>query len=104
MLTKVTDAAAVLPKMTLVEAEFPLAPEVAPPLRWRLLHELRESGVVVTGEDPEKVECDSRFSTLRAPQAHDLGGGVEVHSIGDCDAPGNVETAFEAAGRVARTL
>jgi 2,4-dienoyl-CoA reductase (NADPH2) len=103
------------------------AEQMAPPRRWRALHQLRERGVDLLSEvrveaigaegvsfaDGEggrhTVAVDSVILAAGTREDHTLAEaianlGPAVHSIGDCDGVGYIEGAIRDAARVARQI
>ena len=103
------------------------AAQMAPPRRWRALHQLRERGVDLLSQvrveaigdegvsfaDEEggrhAVAVDSVILAVGARDDRALAEaiadlGPEVHSIGDCDGVGYIQGAIQGAARVARQI
>jgi 2,4-dienoyl-CoA reductase-like NADH-dependent reductase (Old Yellow Enzyme family) len=113
-------------EVTVLAATTPFGVGMALPRRWRALHTLRERGVQLLG--PTTVEActddglvyrlDDEAQVLRADVVvvatgfqpdHGLadavgGDGIEVHLLGDCRTPGDLEQALTDAARVAYAL
>jgi NADPH-dependent 2,4-dienoyl-CoA reductase/sulfur reductase-like enzyme len=100
---------------------------MAPPRRWRALHELRERGVsLFKSARVEKIEsgrviwadasgqghtaaADTVILALGAREDHEAGAGLfdpgaEVHRLGDCAGVGYVEGALLDGARSARII
>jgi 2,4-dienoyl-CoA reductase (NADPH2) len=103
------------------------APQMAPPRRWRALHELREHGVELLAqtrveriearqilcrrgdEEPRAIPADAVILAAGVRESRDLAdalraGGCEVHEIGDCGGVGYIEGAIHEGARVAREI
>jgi 2,4-dienoyl-CoA reductase (NADPH2) len=114
-------------EVAVLEEGTTFAAQMAPPRRWRALHELRERGVDlrsqvrveairdegVTFLDEEEgrhtVAVDSVILAAGARDNRGLaeaiaGLGPEVHSIGDCDGVGYIEGAILDGARAARQI
>jgi 2,4-dienoyl-CoA reductase (NADPH2) len=114
-------------EVCVLEEQKTLAVEMAPPRRWRALHELRESGVVLLTEvGIEEINDDGVVYTSKAGEQRTLatdsvilaigaqenrslaealrGLGYELHLIGDCSGVGYVEGAIMDAARIARAI
>jgi 2,4-dienoyl-CoA reductase (NADPH2) len=104
-----------------------LAVEMALPRRWRVLHGLREYGVILltgvrveeitdaevvyTAQDGTRstVAIDTVIVATGAEENRDLaealeGFGAEVHLLGDCRSVGFIEGAIMDAARIARAI
>jgi 2,4-dienoyl-CoA reductase (NADPH2) len=113
--------------VTILESEATLAAQMAPPLRWRTLHRLRERGVVMwSGVDVASVDDRGVHFVDAEGAAHGVptdlailaggacgddplaaacaGGAWEVRAIGDCTGMGFIRGAMEDAGRAAREI
>ncbi|MFQ5697568.1 MAG: FAD-dependent oxidoreductase [Myxococcota bacterium] len=114
-------------RVSLLEEGEDLAPAMAPPRRWRALHELRaarvslETGIRVEAIEPQEVRySDSKGRSHRRAADHvilargtvenpHLGAslralGIEVHEIGDCTGVGYLDGAIRDAARIARQI
>jgi 2,4-dienoyl-CoA reductase-like NADH-dependent reductase (Old Yellow Enzyme family) len=100
--------------------------EMAPPRRWRVLHELREHGVAMhpgvrtqriddagvhlanSDGDGQVLPADAvvlAVGTVANPGlAESLGTGREIHTLGDCNGVGYIEGALLDATRIARAI
>jgi 2,4-dienoyl-CoA reductase (NADPH2) len=113
--------------VTVLEEGPGFAPEMAPPRRWRALHELRERGVVLLAkarvvrieerelhfqcedEAPGAVAADSVIWATGVQPNLELAEsfrrlGVPVHAIGDCNGVGYIEGAIRDGSRVGRDI
>jgi 2,4-dienoyl-CoA reductase (NADPH2) len=104
-----------------------MAPQMAIPRRWRVLHHLRErgvsllanvevkeilaDGVVFAGKKGEEktVEADSVILAVGTVPDHELRDKVkaycpEVHSLGDCREIGYIQGAMADGARIGRDI
>jgi 2,4-dienoyl-CoA reductase (NADPH2) len=114
-------------EVTVLEEGPSFAPQMAPPRRWRALHELREHGVELLAqtrveriearqilcrrgdEEPRAIPADAVILAAGVRESRDLAdalraGGCEVHEIGDCGGVGYIEGAIHEGARVAREI
>jgi 2,4-dienoyl-CoA reductase-like NADH-dependent reductase (Old Yellow Enzyme family) len=114
-------------QVAVLEESAAFAAEMAPPRRWRALHQLRERGVELWSQvrveaigdegvrfaDAEgarhSLAVDSVILATGAREDRALADaisnlGAEVHSIGDCDGLGYIAGAIQDAARVAREI
>jgi 2,4-dienoyl-CoA reductase (NADPH2) len=114
-------------EVVVLEASDTLAAEMAPPRRWRVLHQLRGAGVKLRtrvrvesiGDEGVRfldddgasgvVAADSVILALGARADRSLLDGLrgrvpEAHAIGDCERVGYIQGALEDAARAARRI
>jgi 2,4-dienoyl-CoA reductase (NADPH2) len=114
-------------EVAVLEEGTTFAAQMAPPRRWRALHELRERGVDLRSQVRVEAIRDEGVtfsdegggrhtvavdSVILAAGARDNRGlaeaiadlGPEVHSIGDCDGIGYIEGAILDGARAARQI
>jgi len=114
-------------EVAVLEESKSFAAEMAPPRRWRVLHDLREQGVrllagvrveaiedrgvVFAGGDGESrvLETDSVILATGVRENTELveaiaSLGLEVHALGDCSGVGYIQGAMLDAASVARAI
>jgi 2,4-dienoyl-CoA reductase (NADPH2) len=114
-------------EVTVLEEGPCFAPQMAPPRRWRALHELRKRGVELLARtrvvriEEEQLVCQQEDEPERTLPADSVilatgvrenlalaealrGRGVEVHVVGDCGGVAYIEGAIHEGSRIAREI